>query len=63
VTISGKKTIPLSQQFYWYNGNGENCSFTSKSASGVYFFNPLDDNAIPMNIIGTKNVTVYQGDK
>ena len=56
-----RRKIPILQQFYWYNGNGENCSFTNKSASGVYFFNPENDDPFSMNTIGTRNVTVYKG--
>ena len=54
------KPIPLDQQFYWYNGNGGNCTFTFDGSSGVYAFNPQTDSALRMKI-GTRNVTVYKG--
>ena len=60
VTFDGKKKIKLNHHFYWYNGNGGNCSFTTKTASGVYVFNPLDYNALPIKI-GTKKVVAYRG--
>ena len=62
VTIPGMGKIPLDQQFYWYNGNGGNCTFTSNGSSGVYAFNPLKDFASRM-MIGTKHFAVYKGIK
>jgi len=50
----------LDQQFYWYNGNGGNCSFNTNTASGAYVFNPLNNTAVPIKI-ETKNVTIYRG--
>jgi len=52
--------MPLDQQFFWYNGNGVNCTLESNVASGVYAFNPLKDFALRMKI-GTKNTTIYKG--
>ena len=60
VTMLGGEKIPLNQEFYWYNGNGKNCSITDKGASGVYAFNPLIDSAFRM-VIETKNFIVYKG--
>ncbi len=60
MTINNKKKIPLDQQFFWYNGNGINCTLDRTVASGVYAFNPLKDAALRMNL-ETKNITVYKG--
>ena len=56
--LDKNKTIPLDQQFYWYNGNrGHN---STRPGSGVYVFNPLNNSALPIKI-ETTNVFFYKG--
>lgn len=60
VTIKNNKKISLDQQFFWYNGNGVNCTLQSDVSSGVYVFNPLNDVALPLKI-ATTNIIIYKG--
>ena len=63
IKLLGQPIQRLEQNFYWYSANGENCSFTNKTASGPYVFKPEHNRPTPIRIKASGRGTIYRGIK